>query len=121
MAHIGKAPLTLVPTLDGTMHYVYAGRPAPQGIVPADLKRLVDEDFLVKVADVEDPPPVEDPLAVVVTADGVEHVGELPATAERPAQAANKDAWVDFAVSQGADRDEAEAKTKAELIAAYGA
>lgn len=47
--YIGKAPLTLVPTLDGTAHYVYRGRPAPEGIVPADLVRLVDEGFLEKV------------------------------------------------------------------------
>jgi hypothetical protein len=148
--YVGKAPLTLV-RADGKLAYVYAGEPVPQGVDPDDLKRLVDEEFFVKAADPEDPPPIEDPIAghpfapplvdqfgvasaaasvpsgesgdvgVVVTPDGVEHVGELPASAARPAQAANKDAWVDFAVAQGADRAEAEAKTKAELIDAYGA
>lgn len=39
---------------------------------------------------------------------------------ERPVRAANKDTWVDFAVTQGANRDEAEAMTKAELIETYG-
>lgn len=38
----------------------------------------------------------------------------------RPVQADNKAAWVDWAVSQGADREEAEAATKAELIDDYG-
>ena len=38
----------------------------------------------------------------------------------KPAAADPKAAWVDWAVSLGADRDEAEATTKADLIAAYG-
>lgn len=38
----------------------------------------------------------------------------------KPAQADPKAAWIDWAVSQGADTDEAEALTKAELIEFYG-
>lgn len=38
----------------------------------------------------------------------------------RPAQSANKDAWVTWAVSQGADREQAEGLTKAELVDLYG-
>lgn len=38
-----------------------------------------------------------------------------------PKQSDNKAAWVDYAVEQGADRDEAEASTKAELVERYGA
>ncbi|MFB7029669.1 MULTISPECIES: hypothetical protein [unclassified Streptomyces] len=40
--------------------------------------------------------------------------------AERPAKSAVKAAWVDYAVAQGADPDEAEAATKDDLIEAYG-
>lgn len=36
-----------------------------------------------------------------------------------PAKSDNKAAWVDYAASQGADPDEAEAMTKAELINQY--
>lgn len=43
-----------------------------------------------------------------------------PASSGRPAQADNKAAWVDWAVSQGVDREEAETATKAELIELYG-
>ena len=43
-----------------------------------------------------------------------------PEESARPAQADNKAAWVDWAVSQGVDREEAEAFTKAELIELYG-
>lgn len=44
-----------------------------------------------------------------------------PAAADRPPRAANKAAWVDYAVAQGADRGEAEAMSKDDLVAAYGA
>lgn len=37
-----------------------------------------------------------------------------------PAKSANKPDWVDYAVAQGADRDEAEKLTKDELIETYG-
>jgi hypothetical protein len=37
-------------------------------------------------------------------------------TDTKPAKADNKAAWVDYAVEQGAERDEAEAMTKAELV-----
>lgn len=39
---------------------------------------------------------------------------------ERPPQAAPKDAWVTYAVAQGADQTEAEGMTKADLISTYG-
>ena len=42
------------------------------------------------------------------------------ATSEAPAKSATKAEWVDYAVSQGADRDEAEASTKDQLIADHG-
>ena len=45
---------------------------------------------------------------------------EADAEPQRPAQADPKAAWIDWAVSQGADADEAEALTKAELIEFYG-
>lgn len=44
-----------------------------------------------------------------------------PANDSAPAKSALKDEWVDYAVSQGMDRDEAEAMTKQDLIDEYGA
>jgi hypothetical protein len=41
--------------------------------------------------------------------------------AVRPPRAAAKAAWVDYAVSQGADRGEAEAMSKEDLVGTYGA
>jgi hypothetical protein len=43
-----------------------------------------------------------------------------PAEPTRPAKTDNKTAWVDWAVSQGAEEDEAKAATKDDLIKAYG-
>lgn len=37
-----------------------------------------------------------------------------------PAKSALKEEWVEYAVSQGADREEAESSTKDDLIATYG-
>jgi hypothetical protein len=53
---VGKAPLTLV-RAGGSMVYVYAGQPVPSGADDADVKRLLDEGFLVEVGE---PEPVED-------------------------------------------------------------
>lgn len=39
---------------------------------------------------------------------------------QRPAKTDNKAAWVDWAVSQGAERAEADKATKDDLIKAYG-
>lgn len=49
---------------------------------------------------------------------GAEDHGPVPTTPEpkQPAQSANKDAWVDWAVSNGMDRDAADDLTKAQLI-----
>lgn len=53
--------------------------------------------------------------------EGAEDHGPAPTTpqqdgAKQPAQSANKDAWVDWAVSNGMDRDAADDLTKAQLI-----
>jgi hypothetical protein len=46
--------------------------------------------------------------------------GAPAALTSRPAQSASKDAWVGWAVSNGARPDDAEAMTKADLIEQYG-
>lgn len=42
------------------------------------------------------------------------------ADTETPNRSDPKDAWVDHAVSQGADRDEAEGLSKSDLVELYG-
>lgn len=51
--------------------------------------------------------------------DGPGPATDLPEM-ERPADSAKKAVWFEYAVSRGADPDEAEALTKADLIAEYG-
>lgn len=52
------------------------------------------------------------------TGDADPAVPSVPGT--RPAQAAPKAEWVGWAVAQGADPDDAEAMTKADLVDKYG-
>lgn len=61
-----------------------------------------------------DVPPVDVPSEQRVLSGTETAVGERPAVADR------KSDWVDFAVSQGAARAEAEGLTKAELVELYG-
>lgn len=55
----------------------------------------------------------------VETAHAAE-VTDVESTGERPAKSASKAEWVAFAVTQGADPGEAEASSKADLIATHG-
>jgi hypothetical protein len=70
--------------------------------------------------------PVEVPdgqAAGVEMRDGYDDGGVLPAgvnLAPRPIVNSPKAAWTEYAISQGADPDEAAAMTKAQLIASYG-
>lgn len=77
------------------------------------------------VAEREQPEPGSDrdaELARLVEAGegGWYRADEPEPEAKRPAKADAKAAWVDWAVTCGADRAEAEASTKDELITAYG-
>lgn len=129
---VGKAPLSLVRTVDSGMEYVYAGKPVPRSADPADVRRLLDEGFLVEVASVEAAAEVEadrpdDPGLVNADQAGADRSGD-PVEVARPPRAGAKELWVDFAVSQrgdGVDEDaaraQAEAMTKQELVDRFGA
>lgn len=54
-----------------------------------------------------------------VVRDGLGRVVVVENVPTSPAKSARKAAWVDYAVSQGADPEAAEALTKAELIEQY--
>lgn len=55
-----------------------------------------------------------------VNPDGSTYTEGDDAPAVKPAQNAPKAEWVGFAVSQGADPEDAEALTKADLVEKYG-
>jgi hypothetical protein len=48
------------------------------------------------------------------------HGDKSPAGLEEPKKSGSKPDWVEYAVSKGADRDEAEASNRDDLAAAYG-
>ena len=103
---MGKAPLSLVRTVNSSLEYVYAGKPVPRGADPADVRRLLDEGFLA-----EEELPDAEPVA---EQESVED-GPKP-----PAKTANKESWVDFRVAQLGEvgeqhRAEFDALTKEQL------
>jgi hypothetical protein len=74
-------------------------------------------------------PSVVEPIAYTGPAEGAPPVGggpdadpalQVPPAVERPADSAAKAAWVDYAVSRGAERVAATKAPKAALIALYG-
>lgn len=114
MPYLTKAPLLLVKVPDQVgdgyrVDYHYQGSTIPW-LSDEQANRFLDEGLVESVGGrkAKGPAPVEVPPGVPV--------GNL----DKPAHVATKDVWVDYAVSQGASRDEAEALTKAELVELYG-
>lgn len=108
-AVIVTAPLVIV-DVDGLKQYFYKSV-VPVEIPKSEAARLTDLGLVV-ASDV--------PIAV--PALGVnEAISEAVAetTLERPARAASKEAWVEYAVAKGVDRELAEESTKTELIAEF--
>lgn len=66
---------------------------------------------------------VDNPAAQEISetaAAAEQHDLDAPERPERPAKSANKPEWVAYAISQGADPDEAGAATKDQLVEIYG-
>lgn len=102
----------------------YAGGVLPDSADQADVERLLRKGLLA-----EEGTPQADaavPHGVPVTFDELGHAvpqetGQAePAAEGTPKQSDTKAAWVDYAVTQGAERADAEAKSKAELVEQYG-
>lgn len=85
-----------------TIVNLYRGGAVPEGADERHVALLKERKLLVE-PDTDQGAPVED------HSDG-----------GAPAKSATKGEWVDYAVAQGADRDEADAATKEDLIATYG-
>lgn len=102
--YIGKAALTVVRQKSNSSRiYVYAGQPVGEDVDAAEIHRLEAEGFIEAI---EIPETIED-----FDLDG--DAGDGP-----PAESALKPEWVEYAVRQGYDRDEAEKATKPDLIKA---
>jgi hypothetical protein len=96
MSYRVTAPCVIAKDQGGHSHHFYEGAGIPW-LSDVQAKHLLDENMVAVVDGASEP-----------TDDGP------------PPKAAPKDAWVDFAVSKGGDRAEADALTKQELIELYG-
>lgn len=106
MGYKVKAALVIAANQNGDRIYTYK-----DGVIPwlsdEDAERMVAEDLVEEVSD--DEVAADEP-------DSDDDDGEVA----KPHQASTKDAWVEYAVSKGASKDDAEAATKADLIAKFG-
>lgn len=109
------SPLAVVQDDSGVWHHHYQGA-VIEGFGAEQVDHLLGLGFIAKVG--------SDEAVVVPGAEFLDtaQVAEVKAArlVDLPAKAARHDLWVDYAVSKGADRTEAEALTKAELIELYG-
>jgi hypothetical protein len=118
--YIGKAALTLV-RVGGSMAYVYAGEPVPEGATDAEYARLLEDGFIAPLDAAVDivaarVVPESQPAVVIVP----ETVSESGEPSGPPAKSAPKADWEAYARSQGATDADLEGQTKDDLIAAYG-
>lgn len=101
MTYLVTAPLVVITGPDGKVHHHYKGARIEIG-ASGHAAYLVDEGFVVKV---DHPPALVAPVA------------EEAAVVEKPLHVAAKAKWIDYAVSQGVSREQAEAMTKEQLVA----
>jgi len=118
MAYIVSALMALVDRQDGTTVSVMQGGPVPEDVKPDHLEHLLSLGLVREAA-------FAGGLAPTRPGDGTDPDGDLYDDPDGPggvpAKSANKGEWVDYAVSAGADPAEADAATKDDLIAKYGA
>ncbi len=116
MVYVVSAPMALVDHEDGSVSTVMRGGPVPEDVHPDHLAHLLAFGLVREAV-------FAGGLAPTVPGDGSEPEEFVaPAAADGPPPKAGlKEDWVAYAVSQGADQAEAEASTKDDLVAKYGA
>ncbi|NDK91041.1 hypothetical protein GYA93_15825 [Gordonia desulfuricans] len=109
-AVIVTAPVVLVTYDDGLVQYQYQSV-VPVEVPEAEAARLAHLG-LVTVTDVDDDEPISEDVPASVNP-------QATGSPERPPRSGSKEAWVEYAVSHGIDRQLAEDSTKADLIAEF--
>lgn len=112
MTYVVTAPLVVVFDPDGRAHHCYEGSTVEIG--DANHAAYLLAEGLIVVAGQRSGKPTDDG-AVGDTATDPNH--DEPGS-DKPPFVAAKAKWIDYAVSQGFARDEAEAMTKDQLISA---
>jgi hypothetical protein len=106
---IVTGPVALVTDSAGKIHYYYNGAPLPEDIKDGERDRLL-ESGLIGECD-------ENGYPVNRTAESGTSTAEVSSGAvDRPLRSAPASAWVEYAIDQGMDRQEAEGLSKADLI-----
>ena len=139
--YVVSAPMVYLQYADPTVGAViqrafYAGASVPESITEKSLQHHLDGQMIVEADSVEaellgvpagTPVPGETPNEPLAEpAVRVERAKQAVKAQSKqgggqPSVGSRKEDWVDYAVSQGADRGQAEAATKEELIEKYGA
>lgn len=108
------APLVLARDEKGRTHHLYEG--AVVDFIDASHAAYLLKNGMVAASGSGQPSPVVAGDEVVAAVSDGDPDADLP----RPPHIAAKARWVDYAVSQGFSRDEAESMTKEKLIATVG-
>jgi hypothetical protein len=124
---VGACALITQDTVGGPMKCtLYRGVLVGPGAKPEEIRHNLEMGLLAPVAaatvesaaeDVEPSAP-EVPGESGESGDGDDSAVDLPADGSAPKPAANKATWVEYAVSQGMDRDEAAKASKKDLVEA---
>lgn len=118
--YVVTGPLAVVKDPAGKVRYFYTGAAIPGDISADQLKLLTERGLISKVAD---PAPGFAELKEALSKDESSETGAAngSGSVERPAQVAAKPLWVEYAVSRGMSREEAESETmtKQKLIDAF--
>jgi hypothetical protein len=100
----------------GKIVYRYLGAPVPDGLDDEQRDRLAADGLIGEVDDDTGLPP----RRAAEDNESARETASTSSTVERPKQTAPIGEWVDYAVSQGASRQDAEKLSKPELISRYG-
>lgn len=121
---VGACALITQDTVGGPMKCtLYRGAPIGPGAKPEEIRHNLEMGLLAPVSAAvepvaEDVEPSVPAVPVEGDGDGDDSAVDLPADGSAPKPAANKDTWVEYAVSQGMDRDEAAKASKKDLVEA---
>jgi hypothetical protein len=126
MAYVVTGAYITAPVDDAVQGHVvlgfHRGALLPESVPEATIEHLLAVGLVAEGDDVADmflQPSQTGPLGTG-TSEPAAGAEADQSSAEAPPGNASKAAWVDYAVSQGADRDEAEGYTRDELVARYG-
>lgn len=123
---VGACALITQDTVGGPMKCtLYRGAPVGPGAKPEEIRHNLEMGLLAPVAaagepvaEDAEPSAFEAPVEPGESGDGDDSAVDLPADGSAPKPAANKATWVEYAVSQGMDRDEATKASKKDLVEA---